>query len=320
VTGAAKLCERCGYLHPITDSAGPDVCEICEAELGAPLTQLFRLQNVTARRRNRISADEEERMRLGYEIKTAVRFSQRGDARSFRTARAELDGGLLLNLTYGGAAQVWRINLGWARRANRSQYGFVLDTERGIWARSEQEHADDPQDPMSGRNQRVVPYVEDRRNCLLVEPGADLSETAMATLQAALKNAIQVEYQLEDNELAAEPLPSRDDRRLILFYEAAEGGAGVLRQLLDDPQALSRVSRRALELCHFDPSTGEDRRRPERATEDCEAACYGCLMSYTNQMDHLGSRVPSDDGPGYGRGLSRRRPPVGPLREAAPGL
>ena len=62
----------------------------------------------------------------------------------------------------------------------------------------------------------------------------------MASLQAALKHAIQVQYQLEDDELAAEPLPSADDRHLILLYESAEGGAGVLRQLLDRPDGLCR--------------------------------------------------------------------------------
>src|SRR5262249_58452021 len=32
--------------------------------------------------------------------------------------------------------------------------------------------------------------------------------------------------------------------------------------------------------------TGEDRRRAPRASEDCEAACYDCLMEYYNQRDH----------------------------------
>ena len=49
---------------------------------------------------------------------------------------------------------------------------------------------------------------------------------------------------------------------------------------------MSLVARRALEICHFDPDTGEDRRRAPGALEDCEAACYDCLMSYTNQPDH----------------------------------
>jgi very-short-patch-repair endonuclease len=108
----------------------------------------------------------------------------------------------------------------------------------------------------------------------------------MASLQAALKSAIQVHFQLEDSELAAEPLPGFLDRRRLLFYEAAEGGAGVLRRLVEDPAALPAVVRVALELLHFDPETGNDLRRSPRAKEDCVAACYDCLLSYRNQPDH----------------------------------
>jgi very-short-patch-repair endonuclease len=108
----------------------------------------------------------------------------------------------------------------------------------------------------------------------------------MASLQAALKNAIQVAFQLEDSELAAEPLPTAKQRQAILFFEAAEGGAGVLRRLVDDPTAFALVAEHALRLCHFDPATGADLHHAPHAKEDCEAACYDCLMSYTNQMDH----------------------------------
>ena len=145
---------------------------------------------------------------------------------------------------------------------------------------------------MSPRTEVVVPYVEDRRNALVLqttalEIGADRHRQAVsAGLRAALKHAIQVRFNLEDSELAAEPLPSRSDPRLLLFYEASEGGAGVLRRLIDDVDALSEVARTALELCHFDPDTGEDLRRAPGGAEDCVAACYDCLMSYSNQPDH----------------------------------
>jgi very-short-patch-repair endonuclease len=101
-----------------------------------------------------------------------------------------------------------------------------------------------------------------------------------------LKRAIQLEYQLEDTELATEALPTRQDRRHLLIYEAAEGGAGVLRQLVEDPKAWNRVARTALSLCHFDPETGTDKGKADHATEHCQAACYDCLLSYYNQTDH----------------------------------
>jgi len=288
LTLSAKLCPECGYLHPIGDgSQGLDLCEYCKHPLEHPLHALFRLQNVSTKRRDRINCDEEERLRLGYEIKTGVRFTVHGGRPSYRTATlCSSDNSALALLTYGHAATLWRINLGWTRRKNKSQYGFVLDTERGYWARNEQAAEDDEADPMSARTSRVVPFVEDHRNCLLFKPLVPMDEHQMTSLQAALKQAIQTCYQLEDNELAAEALPSRDKRKILLFYEAAEGGAGVLRQLISDPTAFGRVARQALEICHFDENTGEDRRRAPRASEDCEAACYDCLMTYGNQRDH----------------------------------
>lgn len=285
-TGQAKQCPSCGYLHPVVEGDGQDLCDRCKTPLDLPIRDLFRLQNVSTRRRDRISSDEEERLRRGYEIRTGVRFTEHGGRASFKAAALERDGETLLKLTYGDAAQLWRINLGWRRRANKNQFGFVLDVERGYWAKSDEEAEEDSGDPMSPKTRRVIPYVEDHRNCLILEPGVSLESEVMASLQAALKNAIQVVYQLEDSELAAEPLPSPDDRRTILFYEATEGGAGVLRRLADDPEAFGLVARQALALCHFDPESGEDLRRGPRAREDCEAACYDCLMSYANQMDH----------------------------------
>src|SRR5438045_8370318 len=182
-------------------------------------------------------------MRLGYEIRTAVRFAEQNGRPLFHLGAVEQEGGgpALARLTYGHAATLWRINLGWMRRKDKSQYGFVLDTERGYWAKNEQA-VEDQADPMSPRTSRVIPYVEDRRNCLLFEPGERQSLTVMASLQAVLKSAIQVKYQLEDNELAAEPLPNIAERNVILFYESAEGGAGVLRRLLDDPNAMQEVA------------------------------------------------------------------------------
>jgi ATP-dependent helicase YprA (DUF1998 family) len=284
-TRRAKQCQHCGYLHPINDGEGLDLCEHCGVPLEQTLRNLFRLQNVATRRRDKINSDEEERMRLGYEIRTAVRFSEHDGRPAYHLGMVEREGETLAKLTYGHAATIWRINLGWMRRKNKEQHGFVLDTERGYWGKSDQS-ADDPDDPISLRTDRVIPFVEDRRNCLLFEPGESQNATVMASLQAILKSAIQVKYQLEDNEIAAEPLPNELERNLILLYESAEGGAGVLRRLLDEPQAMREVAQEALRLCHFDPETETDLRRAPRAQEECEAACYDCLLSYYNQRDH----------------------------------
>jgi hypothetical protein len=249
------------------------------------------MQNVSARRTERINSDEEERARRGYDLRTGLEWAEVGGRPSHRTSTAHANGNELATLTYGERATLWRINLGWAHRDTTSAPGFRLDVERGYWAKADDDS--DPDDPMSRRTETVIPYVEDRRNTLVVHVDElatlrDVNQrhALSAGLRAALKNAIQVEFNLEDSELAAEPLPSRADARLLLFFEASEGGAGVLRRLVDDPTVLPRVARRALDLCHFNPDTGEDQHRAPGASEDCMAACYDCLLSYMNQPDH----------------------------------
>ena len=55
LTSCLKLCPRCGYLHPYTGSNGPNNCEMCNIPLDeAPLTSMFRMQNVITRRRYRL--------------------------------------------------------------------------------------------------------------------------------------------------------------------------------------------------------------------------------------------------------------------------
>jgi hypothetical protein len=273
---AVKQCATCGFVN----DPQHDVCEQCEAPLDMALDGLFRMQNVVTVRRDRINSDEEERLRLGYDIQTGITYG----ARQARHADILIDGHRWGTLTYVSAATVWRINLGWSRRADKAKTGFVLDTERGYWQRSQHE-LDEHEDPLSPSTKRVIPFVEDTRNCLLIDIENPLDMAQMASLQAALKRAIETVFQLETHELAAEPLPNRDERLRLLFYEAAEGGAGVLRRLQAEPDMWGAVVTEAMRLCHYD-AAGHDLGKAEHASERCEAACYDCLLSYGNQREH----------------------------------
>ena len=291
VTSSAVQCGLCGYLHPAPGGTGPDLCERCGAGLADSrwrYRSLFRMTSVSTVRRDRISSNAEERQRRGYEIRSAYRWAESDGRPSVKTATVtSADGEHLAHLAYGHTATLTLINVGWARRKDRNEQGFLLDLERGRWAPRPDERDAGDDDPLTGRLKSVVPFVEDRRNVAVFNPAStELTPAFMASLQAALKVAIQAEYDLEDTELAVVSLPDRAERTSILLYEAAEGGAGVLRQLVADPGALPGVARQALSLCHFDPDTLADLRRAPRAREDCEAACYDCLLSYTNQPDH----------------------------------
>lgn len=277
-----KVCSACGYGHEVR---GPvDNCRQCGRALEPTdeIREMVRLQNVTAKRAERITSDEEERLRVGYEIRTTFAFATVNGEPDFRRAEVKVDGQPIATMRYGDAAMIWRIIVGWRRRRRLSEYGFLLDVERGYWAANADVDDGDQEDPLNrARVKRVVPFVQDSRNALTFELEAPQDLNVMASLQAALKQGIQQIYQLEPNELAVDPLPSLDERKILFFYEASEGGAGVLRQVAEDPMALAEIAKAALVTCHFDSETGED-----LGDQVCAAACYDCLLEYGNQPDH----------------------------------
>ena len=279
-----KLCSACGYGHFVESGPGVDNCENCGRALQPTdeIREMVRLQNVTAKRADRITSDEEERQRVGYEIRSTFRFSIVNGEPDFRKAEVKVGDHRVATMRYGDAATIWRINIGWRKRRHANEHGFLLDVERGYWATNRDVEDGDREDPLNqARIKRVVPYVQDSRNALTFELEGTQDVQVMATLQAALKQGIQKIYQLEPNELAVDPLPSGDDRRILFFYEASEGGAGVLRQVAEEPNALAEIVKAALATCHFNPETGED-----EGGDRCEAACYDCLLEYGNQPDH----------------------------------
>lgn len=283
-----KVCSQCGYCHRVTEGGTKyDNCVACGIPLHPTdeIRTLIRLQNVTAKRTDRITSEDEERKRVGYEIQNTYQFATLNGKLDFRRSDVLVGEGEVATLKYGDATTIWRINRGWRQRKNKNEHGFLLDLERGYWATNKDLEDGDKDDPQTKKIKRVVPYVEDVRNALTLELSSPQNTDFMATLQAALKQAIQKVYQLESNELAVEPLPSLEDRNILLFYEASEGGAGILRQIAEDPNALAGVARVAIEICHYDVKTGEDM-AAEIPGIECEAACYDCLLDYGNQPDH----------------------------------
>lgn len=291
VTETARRCEGCGYHHPV--AVGTDMCQQCGQKLGATQYGLLRLQTVFTRRRERISSDEEERRKSGYDLELSFRFADRGDRPGHVTAQARTeDGTPLLELVHGDAAIVRVANVGRRRRKNPADRGYWLDLREGAWLSDKQaadatvdaDNLDAAQDVT--HKEKVTPYVEDRRNILVVRLTDPVSDETAFTFRAALERAIEATFQLEDSELDADGLPEEQQRARMLLTEAAEGGAGVLSRLIDEPRALATVARRALEIIHYDPDTGDDLDHAPGARERCEKGCYDCLLSYSNQYEH----------------------------------
>lgn len=289
-TEDARRCEDCGYHHPV--AVGTDTCEGCGARLGAKTYGLLRLQTVHTRRRERISSDEEERRRSGFELEVSYRYATHGDRPGRIDATTSLDGTTLLELTYGDAATLRLANVGRRRRKDENDRGFWLDTIGGRWLSDKQaSDATVDTDELTDladvpTRAKVIPYVEDTRSIVVLRHATRLDETTATSLRYALERGAEAWFQLEDSELASDELPDPAERGRVLFTESAEGGAGVLRRLVLEPDAIAQVAQIALERCHFDPNTGEDLDHAPGSGERCERACYDCLLSYGNQLDH----------------------------------
>ena len=279
----ARLCRSCGYVHP-GEQADADFCVQCKVRMDASSAdfpqRLFDQPSVRALRAMRISSEEEERTREGYDL--SIHFRSAGSATRRFEGKPAGDDRPYLEMTHIASAELWRINRGWRRSAERQ--GFTIDPTTGAWRPRPEDIADEVAPGAIPVVSSVTPYVRDRRNLLLLRSLLeDRRDTPfLKTLAYALQRAIQITFQVEEQEIAVE-LVGQGGHQRILFWEAAEGGIGVFERLVDDAGGIAAIASQALELCHIDPATGGDR---EGWAERCSAACYDCLLSYTNQLDH----------------------------------
>ncbi len=243
------------------------------------------MPDVRTQRRERITSNEEDRRRRGYLIDTYYQFAPRSEAEGggMRIEEADLwlNETALFRITYAPSASLLRVNHGW--RGGRTE-GFNIDFESGeIISQSPTPPTRTAHPARLQRVQNVSLSVQDTQNLLILRPiNPDLFLTNRAlevTFRIALQRGLEQVYQLEEDELASESI-GRDACRALLFYETSEGGNGVLRRLIEEPKAFAEIARSALDRAHYTVA-GEDQK------PDCVAACYECLLSYSNQLDAM---------------------------------
>jgi len=261
-----KVCNLCQYISEI----GNDKCPCCGNTLDAfNSTIIFALEmpNVILRRAEKITCNEEERIKYGFRRDLAYQFTH-----SPQKARV----GDLIELQYAPSANIFIFNHGW--RKSREQ-GFIINLETGeILKEALQER---PRNMKTQNLERLSLFVQDTQNLLrlkFLDPYLIQNKTFETTLKYAFKRGIEQYFQIEEDEIVVESVGGGDERGFI-FYEASEGGCGVLRNLIEDPWCFSEVAKEALKVLHFDPETGED------LAEDDHHACYECILSYTNQLE-----------------------------------
>lgn len=284
------VCSACGAAH----DEERERCHACNASLNDALliSDTLRIDNVETSPAERITANDEERVRQGFDIQTVFSWPNREGRLDVLSAIVSNKTEPILSVQYANGAEISRVNKGLRRRAEQSILGFGIDPTSGRWGAMP---GDDDADtaPDRAANVRVVPIVRDHKNAALIQPagGSGLSESTLTTIQHALLRGIEINFQLEEGEIQTEPLPTKDNRRAILAFEATEGGAGVLGRLLREPDAFQEVARTALSVMHFENiNEAIEKQDPKllipNSETSCVKGCYRCLLSYYNQMDH----------------------------------
>jgi hypothetical protein len=302
-TTTVQICPNCGYAHPYNQNEILNVCKNCNTPLAQEniLEGLYRITAVEAKEVEQITTADENRRSQGFDLKTLYKFATDGAGRPIRETLEikGANGGELASLVYAPAASIWRVNLGWKIRKNQQNKGFCVNPTTGYWKEdsTDTEVTDEVVDELNaeeskGAKQVIVPFVSDTRNILLLEPKMskedELSVNSMATLQAALKRAIEQHYQIESSEIFVEAMPDSTNRRRLLIYESGEGGAGVLKHLIETPDAMKELAKEALRLMHYVVPEKDrwDIDELDDTKTDCIAGCYSCLLTFYNQPDH----------------------------------
>jgi hypothetical protein len=282
----ALICPACGRAYLGAQQTQRAACRCGQDLLGVHPRAGLALSDMFARRRARITADEEERLRLGYEL---TKHYMAGGHRTAHHVTAESGAAFRLTVEHDG--QVLLLNQG-PRQADGEPRGFALCTKCHRWLMSDdavQSHLSTPTKRGDCPRGAQSPDTDILHGLWLIQtiqsdlalldvplPDGMEPECFYTTLMHTCLRALMVALNLDERELDAFLAPGPEDGvpYRVVLYETAVGGSAVLASL-SEPGRLEMVARRACELLHEDD--------PE---EGCERACYDCLLSFYNQRDH----------------------------------
>jgi len=234
-------------------------------------TDLLEMTDNRSVAHDRISSNEEERMSMGYDIRTY--FTVTGNLNRIEKVNIKDDKDTLLRLQYIPAATLLKINHKWSRT---NEDGFLINIKTGMWKKGKK-------DPTNNDEKRIRLFTTDTADALYIHPLPALAfekgkeADGVITLQFALKRAIETKFQVESNEIGVEVMgdPTKPN---MLIYEASEGSLGVLSQIVKDPLLFKQIIKEAYKICHFED--GKD------ILENPVPATYSDLLSYYNQRYH----------------------------------
>jgi superfamily II DNA/RNA helicase len=237
-------------------------------------TNFVEMPEARAYELQRITCQEEERTRKGYDIKTF--FSVDTGMENVTEATVHLAGQSLLHIHSMPSTRLVHVNFKWK---TSKENGFALHLKNGYWQNKDQEENQSNTDEVK----KVKLFTTTIANSLYLQPVKSLAleggSDGVITLMFALKRAIENIFQVEGNEIGATIMGDEGNPN-ILLYEASEGSLGVLAQIVEKPEFYNAVMNEAYNLCF----TKDDKEIPD---EELSPATYEDLLSYYNQYYHL---------------------------------
>lgn len=274
---SGKICPKTGYFlydKQYGYEVDPIINETLQLDTKKHLhTTLIEMSETRAYEIQRITCQEEERTKKGYDIQTY--FAIDGGFENTVEGIVSVSNDKLLHIHYFPTCRIFKLNLKWR---SSKEYGYAINLNTGYWQNKGQKEENGDKDEIKD----VKLFTTDTANALYIQPVKSLGlkggGNGVITLMYAIKRAIENYFQVESNEIGA-TIMGEEEAPNILIYEAAEGSLGVLSQLVDSPTVYNSIMQEAYKVCFFKNGTEE--------VGDVLPATYDDLLSYYNQFFHL---------------------------------
>lgn len=274
-----KICPKTGYFlydKQYNYEVDPIINETLQLDTNKHVhTTLIEMAETRAYELQRITCQEEERTKKGYDIQTY--FAVDGGFDNTTEGLVSIGDEKLLHLHYLPTCRIFKLNLKW--RASK-EYGYSINMNTGYWqSKTQKERRIESGDVESIKDVKL--FTSDTANALYIQPikslGLDGGRNGVITLMFAIKRAVENYFQVESNEIGTTILGDEDAPN-ILIYEASEGSLGVLSQLVDNPSIYKAIMTEAYQICFNENG--------EEIEGEVLPATYDDLLSYYNQYYH----------------------------------
>jgi superfamily II DNA/RNA helicase len=277
----AVVCDDCEHVEKL--AAGkqlPSNCPNCGSvwESQTPVS-VMKFPKMRSVKRNRITADEEERLKGGYKIVHSYKPTGKAEVNEVISS-----GNSICKISFERSGEMNHMNLGQMADYNKGDKGFMLDTVNLSWVpiNKFEEYLVEKRLTAAQINRNVSLLTESRNDVItlqLTEAYIGDEEIFAKTLVNVFIQSICTVMNLDDNEINGFYQPIVGQNGKILIFETSEGGTGTLSSIVKDADLLKRIAVKALDILHFDEQ-GNDK------DGACATSCYNCICNFFNQRDH----------------------------------